>query len=1765
MAHPPKTPPSRTRKMAPASRSTVSPAKRPRKPRRVDNEPAAASPAAAGPAGPRLEGHVGAQYLLPLLSGSEARGLPGVVVTRVAFQRAGLGNPMDDVIVSGRDREGMPATLELQAKRTIAFAASDSVFADVIAMAARAAAKPEFGTTRYELAVAIARTSTKIDQHIQEVLKWARQYQDAGDFFRRLNQTGAAHQAMRDFVDVFRGHLRTAGEPHNDEAVWRLLSRFQVLAFDFEQAGSICALLARDRCAALLAPEAEDRAAGLWDSLQEIALEVDAAGGDLDAADLRRRLTSERGFRLAGDRRLHGARERLADMARTTLDAIGTEVHGVPLDRGHRVAEAELSLANGRYLEIRGAGGVGKSGVLKDLAQRVAVESRVVVVAPHRVPGGGWSVLQALLGCDATAMQFLGDLAGDGGGTLFIDGIDRFDDPGQRETVGDLIRAAASVPAFRVVATARLDFDADAREWLPRQALEELGEAPPLMLDELGDDEVAQLAEDPALAGLLRPGHPAEKLVRNLYRLGRLARGTPPPAGETPFSEAQMAHQWWRTGDATDDAGRRDRRRLLRALAIHSLASSAPLDTTGTPGPTVDALIRSGSLREVTAVHVEFAHDVLRDWALGCLLYEEPGHLEGLALGAPAPMRLVRGVEIAARLHAENGQDTTDWQTLLQRVSDPGAHGSWRRLVLLALARSERALELLNRFLPVLAADDAVMLNELVRTAIAIDSQPAAPLWAVLGADVNKLPHDWVVPRGPAWRNLIEWSLDCGDRLPRPAVPMFVDLYGRFCSAYLGQHPVSPRLVERMYAWLCELEAKSQPRVVRGFQEWLAAKEAPGLSMTTGQEGELRTAFLAWCRLCPSLAEAYLRDVASHPHRHVLFRELVRFIGTAAQAAPKALADLFLDALPEGDEDDGQGHRLRDLFSHWDNEYFPASPARPPFLDLLQADAEHGLHLVRAVVAHAVRRLSRGRDPGDNRITVPFPTGSRSFAWPQSYTWSRGQPSSIVASAMMALEAWAHMRIERGDQVDAVVADVLGPGDAPAAVLLVAVDVMLSHWPQSRGGLWPFAASAELLALDRHRYAHDLVNAGLADIGWIRPEPAARAALGALRQRRSRRYALDFVLGHYGIVGPDEVRVAMQQTLREQAARLGPSDIESQGMADPRFAAMSALNQLDSANYSPTIADDGRTMLEYVAPAHETHLQAEARAKVDQRSAEIALRGELARALTEPPCAATLLEQGLAWATSEAMPSQADDDADDKEWSERTRVIVAALVMRDGPPELKSAHGAWARAQLLAAVKIRPDRGMPAQQLPYNLAAIAAVGFIASYRDGGSPEDLQQLLCLAASPDTGMSTAVLRTELEAGRQPCKELARSIVRLGLVSAIYAIAQRDDDDFRGSMDDYRARHEALERARDDSEDALRLQAVEAELQWLTGAGSEPRWPDLPPSRPPKERHRVTLGQRRARPRRAPPAQRPFALDARTAAGWLSLAADVWGATQPELLRSLVQHCWTWTADANGVGCGPDEEPGELAYEWNDAYFRALLVAAVASGKGGIDEFLLKPLEQLPDERFFDATTAALHEFDKLWLDGGRASDEIVLHVRGALVKRLIGTQAWQYVVSERSSIYGFPLPGALAAIFMGHHMLGQGPRCYVLGPGAARADVLLPMLIDLAEQAAASPFAALAFLGLLEVEPHASRLPYLARAVAAWWRAQGANDEFWGAHAIGARVCAWIEKAVLQSATAADVLAGSDLMTMMDTLVRCGIPAARALDERIAAWRDAQASA
>ena len=243
----------------------------------------------------------------------------------------------------------------------------------------------------------------------------------------------------------------------------------------------------------------------------------------MDPARLVQGLQGE--FRLAGQRRFWSVRNALAEDTRHTLEHVADRVGKVRLPRTRHLATIRSALEQGRYVEIRGEPGVGKSGLLKRLAEERSAQSPIVALSPVRVRAGGWEAMRTALGVQGTAREFLVDLASSGGGILFVDGLESFSEK-QRLTVADLLREAAKVSGFSVVATTRpgLESADDEPDWLPADAIDRLGRVVVTMA-ELDEDEVSELRQAaPELAPLLADAHPAKAVARNLYRLDRLTR-----------------------------------------------------------------------------------------------------------------------------------------------------------------------------------------------------------------------------------------------------------------------------------------------------------------------------------------------------------------------------------------------------------------------------------------------------------------------------------------------------------------------------------------------------------------------------------------------------------------------------------------------------------------------------------------------------------------------------------------------------------------------------------------------------------------------------------------------------------------------------------------------------------------------------------------------------------------------------------------------------------------------------------------------------------------------------------------------------------------------------------------------------------------------------------------------------------------------------------------------------------------------------------------
>ena len=879
--------------------------------------PTATSPAAAGPAGARFEGKVGALYMLALLAGSEPRGLPGAVVRAVRFQQSADGRPLDDVTVDTVNADGSEAFLDLQAKRTINFTRSDADFADVVRRLWATAQKPRFATHRYEMAVAVARSSTRIERDCQQVLQWARQFTDAGTFAAHIGRAGFASNGMRDFVEAFRHHLAASGAPSDDETVWRLLRRFLILPFDFEAPGSDYDHRAREQARLALAPEDAGRAPDLWSVLSDEALACDASGGAVDRSALVQKLKQTHGFRLGQRLDLRPVYARLSQAADDALADIRGSIGSARLSRSESIEAAQQALEQSRVVHITGASGVGKSAVLKALAEQQRAESTVLVLAPGRIVGGGWTQMAHAIGCPVRRNELLNELGCSGGATLFVDNIDQIADPAAWLTLRDLLRGVLECPGWRAVFTVRSEND----EWrvnLPDEIRQTFFAT--VRVDLLSDAEAALLREtNPALAALLSGQHPARAIARNLFFLSRLADLAPAQGqdGSTLANETDLARLWWRFGGGRSDSGRFERLKLLRHIGERLIRAPglAAFAADELDSNTIEELLRIETLREDRAgATVAFWHDTLRDWTIGFLLDERPDLRAALPVDRPLPGTLARGLEIAARLALKADATGGRWLALLAEFERNGCHGSWRRPVLMALPRSENALELMERLGTALLADKGRRLKEIIQLMLAVETVPLAQILSRAQTQVpisEAAVAGMVIPAGPTWTPVVGWTVLRADQIPSALIPDLTKLFQLWLVATQAQQPdINPLIVLRLYQWLTRIEQANRPIAVTDMRE--AQRFELDFGNVNEVHADIRMTFLSFCHLNPRLAEQYLNGTDRNWYHGG--REILKYPGNAAKAAPAALADFALATLVPAEDEDALYRRRRDRF-----------------------------------------------------------------------------------------------------------------------------------------------------------------------------------------------------------------------------------------------------------------------------------------------------------------------------------------------------------------------------------------------------------------------------------------------------------------------------------------------------------------------------------------------------------------------------------------------------------------------------------------------------------------------------------------------------------------------------------------------------------------------------------------------------------------------------------------------------------------------------------
>lgn len=1680
------------------------------------------SPRAGGPAGPQFEARVATHYALGLLSQTEAFGLPGAIIDRIEFQRKGLGHPLDDIIVKAAARSGEQRCLEVQAKRSMAFTEADNNFAAVVA----AIVESRQTDPSRRFAVAIERTSGPIENGVQEALELSRHATDAQSFLTLLGTPGRGNEDMRRFVAALKLHLATHG-CGTDEVIFDVLKSLSVLVFDYARPNSIAEHHDRTRAKQLATGANQD---SLYDILFGLVLCSDAIGGETNREHLKAALR-EHGIEIGPSRNLAKAREHIEEVSRFALRDIKTTVSRQRLGRTQRRRQLEDLLAEAapvsRVVEITGPGGAGKSGLLKSAVEGRHMLSRVLVLAPDRTPAGGWSTLRSEFQIDATVEQFLEDLSCDGGGLICIDGLDRFRNDGQLKTVIDVISSALDVPGVTVLFTARPGWQEQAALAFGEELMASLKTSRQLYVEGLDDAEAADLAASaPALAPLLQPDHPAKALARNPFILQRLLSTT--LKTDQVLSEAELAWNWWTSGAHVVGGAAGDtqaRRRVLLSMAQGLLDGQTLINVATQDAAAVATLIADGVLVQIATDRVKFVHDLFADWAIASALSEDPQRINTLPLDALPPFWLSRGFELACRRLAE-GNDKDPWSALIKDLERRSAKSGWIALALLALVRSEHARTLLARHADLLLEGKGERAASLIRRVIASHGQSAETVLKTALPPGVAIPKGLILPAGPQWAELIVWCLGHFDRLPPAALAAAISLFeGWLTLAVFGEKTISPLLLERLADVLvAEIEEQDRPLPKPG-------EALPKIKYAVGRDA-LETArfqLALYAQSSPSAAARYLSAIAAseQPSRRML--QLLEFPGKLASAAPAAFCTAFLNSVKR-DEDDEASRR--------DRRYRTPSMLEGPFVlgrcgiglfaDLLAADRKSARDLIRSLIA-----LDQSPTKSDDGFVLTLAGQDRRIARVFSYGWSRGNaPSTIVAMALKALEFLAHKRIEAGERLDEVVCEFLGDGPVSGAVLLVIVDLVLSHSSLDGPLLAELVASTELLTLDATRAQHDAANRMAGGKLLLFPESAhaADAAIEqSLAERTSRGIALHNAIIQIVFHRPNEATDNLRAKLAEAVSRLGAWTDASVDWTSEQFMASHAQRLATKSNYELiTVTDDNGETREgwsFRWPEDQARWSEERTSGLAAENTAFTRSLALRLAMDDAQNSVTVSiadAEAVLLATANSAPRQDGDDHDPNDpWL--ARVAAAAFLARFASDEALASHQAtWSaifdRALQQANRELRNLR----YDVMYDAHALAITGRLYLASRLQRAEDRHGLLS-AVNGDPASAAAAFAHHPQATKDFGEGPLRSASRIGFQACEFP-RRKDYDENQETFDARQSRLSATQSTR-----------LAAELHWIEHGGDEPAWPSPPlrRQRRPKRSLRLPGGTPKP-PRVRPEPEWPDTyFDDRTAAVWLRMLEH---STDPGAIPTLLNANRNWLIDANGRG-NEDDDDTDLERTWMRALFECAATRAKTWTDAQRDALVFDVLDHFSDEAFIDTAAAFLVKSDLNHIEGDAADTRYLVELRERLWARLKTTLPWQRHCRLPRGGLEVHLNELVLAFFckvaggFGHH------TSYTKGLNDEQIIPFLPVLTEMSVASAPCPSIARLLLDLLELIDPQKAEPFLLSAAASW-SARG-NQRFWNELGIGQRVCALAEKMAIQPPAQqwidiADVIAATGVM-------------------------------
>jgi hypothetical protein len=1093
-----------------------------------------ASPYSTGGGGTHFEARVAAYYLASVLCEAPARGLPGLRAVEVQTQRAAFNEPLDDVVVSGEFEDGRRAKLHLQIKSSIVFTEGNDEWADVLQQAWDTVSAEGFNPTTERVGIGISVYNAKVDRHYQSVLNWAAHSINGDDFVQRIKKKDFSHADREAFIQTIQNVLaQHVGRDITSDELWGLLRSFVIVHFDFQSEKSsrdVASVI--DRLRGFLSLVERDHAGHVWDYLVQRTGQLISSGGGANRNTLVDQLTIE-GLPTGTAPSFQQDIQAIHRESSRALSDIRSDINGLKLHRSEAYLQTRQALTESRFIQVDGEPGVGKSALLKEIAEECAQIGPVFVLKDGRIHPRGWSAHAHTLKVIDDLPALLREFGCCSEPILFIDGIDKISDPAVQLTVNDLVGEIAKnekLAGWRILVSVREQNLKHLETWLDPVAFRKLP-LKTITVKPLSDKELSVVAERfPRLEPLLLQAGGMDVIVKRPFFLSALLTlagrdGTT----QLPATEVELLKLWWELGasDRQDTSRAQHRRNALMQLAeklVHS--PNSPIPIIEVPPEPLEELKLSDVIRDKALGHsVVFTHDIYEEWALCELLIQHQAEISGFLRESGEPQALVRPMQLLGAYSLETDSSTDEWKHLFEDTGNPVLRPVWQRAILTSCVQSTRTTLLLENLSSYLLEAEHERLKRLILAMRTIEITPN-PLYLdekllpdFEPSERARLAHHAAVPKSLTWVRFLNWLMPLVETLPPSMITDLLPLFATWQNVFAGRNVRHcQKIGEMCHRWLIEFEDAIHPVTY--------AKRRNPFGLSVGYEDErsieqsLRSTLLSSAGDVPKLAAHYIRaSAADKARRHIFRDEILKNCGALIHHLPAELVDFILKAFLEhpADHRDEWGsysdHMIRELGVASHSQFYPASPVQLPFLWLLRQHEEQGLRLVHALCNHSISvwrwaRTNNWRHEQQTPLPVrlTFPWGRLTF-WGdgQVYLWFRGYwGNHAVQSALMALEQWALEQIEQGAKFEEIFQKVI-QGNKSVAALGIGVSLCLAYPDKSIKSSLPLVTCPYLWQWDITRLVQDSGGTPSNEIGDWRQYRLQLSAVRLLNQKKHRR------------------------------------------------------------------------------------------------------------------------------------------------------------------------------------------------------------------------------------------------------------------------------------------------------------------------------------------------------------------------------------------------------------------------------------------------------------------------------------------------------------------------------------------------------------------------------------------------------------------------------------------------------------------------------------